>query len=277
MSPTGLLHAATRHQRAEGAVRVGFGVRDGQTRLTDLYQAGCLKARFPRTIDAAEAIVVNSSGGVAGGDRLDLAVDVAAGASAVLTAQAAERFYRASEGSVAARVRGAVTLAGGARLDWLPQESILFDGSALDRALDIEMAEDAVFLSIEAVLFGRAAMGETVRHGLMRDKITVRRAGRLLFHDAVRLDGDMAAALDRAAVGGGARAMATVVYVAPDAPDRLDALRASLAGVEAGASCWDGMIVARLLARDGAALRAASVAALSVMRDGRTLPRSWSL
>lgn len=225
--------------------------------------------------------MVNSSGGVAGGDRLDLAVDVAAGASAVLTAQAAERFYRASEGSVAARVRGAVTLAGGARLDWLPQESILFDGSALDRALDIEMAEDAVFLSIEAVLFGRAAMGETVRHGLLRDKITVRRAGRLVFHDAVRLDGDMAAALDRAAVGGGARAMATVVYVAPDAPDRLDALRASLAGVEAGveagASCWDGMIVARLLARDGAALRAASVAALSVMRDGRTLPRSWSL
>ncbi len=277
MPPDGLLHAAIRHQRAEGSVRVGFGIRDGRTRLTDLYQAGCLKARFPRTSDWAEAIVVNSSGGVACGDRLDVSVEVAAGSSGVLTAQAAERFYRATDGSVAARVRGAVTLAAGARLDWLPQESILFDAAALDRALDVDMAEDAAFLGIEAVLFGRAAMGETVRRGMLRDRITVRRAGRLIYHDAVRLDGDMAGALDRAAVGGGARAMATIVHVAPDAPGRLDALRAALAGMEAGASSWDGMIVARVLARDGAALRSATVAALSVLRDGRTLPRSWSL
>ncbi len=117
-----------------------------------------------------------------------------------------------------------------------------------------------------------------VRAGRLRDRIMVRRDGRLLLHDAIRLHGDMAATLDRDAVGGGARAVGTLVYVASDAVDMLDPVREAMAGtVEAGASCWDGMMVARLLARDGAALRTAVVAALSVLRDHRSLPRSWNL
>ena len=226
----------------------------------------------------AEAIAVNSSGGVAGGDRLDNAITAGAGARVVATSQAAERFYRAAEHSPPATVRGAVRIEAGAAVDWLPQEAILFDGMSLDRALTVEMAADARFVGVEMLLFGRAARGEQVRAGRLRDRIVLRRDGRVLLHDAIRLDGDMAAALDRDAVGGGARAVATLVHVAPDAADRLDSVREALTGpVEAGASCWDGMIVARLLARDGAALRTAVVAALSVLRDHRTLPRSWNL
>lgn len=196
----------------------------------------------------------------------------------VATAQAAERFYRAADHSPPATVRAAVRIEQGAALDWLPQEAILFDGVSVDRALSVEMAADARFVGIEMLVFGRAAMGEVIRAGSLRDRITVRRDARLLLHDAIRLDGKMAATLDRAAVGGGARAVATLVYVAPDAADRLDMLRTAFpASVEAGASCWDGMVVARMLARDGAALRTAVVAALSVLRDQRTLPRSWNL
>lgn len=223
-------------------------------------------------------VAVNSSGGVAGGDRLDIAVAAGPGARAVATAQAAERFYRAADDGAPAVVRASLRVAAGAALDWLPQETILFDGVGLDRALAVELAPDARFLGVETLLFGRAAMGEQVRSGRLRDRITVCRAGRTLLRDAIRLDGDMAAALDRSALGGGARAIATLVYVAPDAADRLDPLRAALAGlVEAGASCWDGMVVARLLARNGHALRAAVVAALSALRERRTLPRSWNL
>ena len=247
--------------------------------MGDLHQSGCLKARFSRPLDGwAETIAVNSSGGVAGGDRLENAITAGAGARVVATSQAAERFYRAADHSPPAIVRGAARVEAGAALDWLPQEAILFDGVSLDRALTVEMAGDARFLGVEMLLFGRAARGEQVRAGRLRDRIVVRRAGRMLLPDAIRLAGDMAASLDRAAVGGGARALATLVYVATDAADLLDPVREALAGaVEAGASCWDGMIVARVLSRDGAALRSAVVAALSVLRDRRTLPRSWNL
>lgn len=251
-----------------------FKRRDDATALADLHQSGCLKARFPRAAGGwAEAIAVNSSGGVAGGDALHIAANVGDGARAVVTAQAAERFYRASDGSGPAIVRGAAYLGAGASLDWLPQEAILFDGLALDRELRVEMAADATFVCVESLLFGRAAMGEQVRRGTLRDRVTIRRDGRLLFHDTIRLRGDMAADLDRAAIGGGARALATVLYVAPDAAGRLDAVR----GAGVAASCWNGMLIGRILAPDGQMLRRDVIAVLSALRDGRTLPRSWNL
>lgn len=268
----------TRHQRARGELHLSFKPRDGATVLDGLRQDGCLKARFPRPERGAwaGAVLLNTSGGVAGGDRLCTRVQAGPGTRATLAAQAAERFYRALPGAAPAHVRTHLAVRPGAALEWLPQDSILFDRCALDRELHVDLATDAWFVGVEALVFGRAAMGEEVESARLRDLIRVRRAGRLLLHDAIRLDGPVRAVLDRPAVGAGARAAATLVHAAPDAEARLDAVRAALAPFEAGASAWDGLLVARVVAPDGACLRAATVAGLAAIRDGRPLPRVWT-
>lgn len=265
------------HQRAIGALRVAIKRRGPASVLDVLRQDGCLKARFPRPVDWAEIITLNSSGGVAGGDRLDCAFEMGAGAKATVASQAAERFYRALPGDPPAHLRSRVTVAAGAAAEWLPQESILFDNAALDRALDVDIAADGWFLGVESLLFGRAASGERVANIRLADTIRVRRDGKLVLHDAIRLTGEVAAVLDRPATARGAAAMATLVHVAPDAESRLEEVRAALEAApgEAGVSAWDGMLVGRFVAADGARLRAAVLAALAILRGGRALPRVW--
>jgi urease accessory protein len=267
------------HQRAVGELRLSMRLRGADTVLDGLRQMGCLKARFPRPERGAwtNAVSLNTSGGIAAGDRLTSAVAIGQGARATIAGQAAERCYRALPGAAPAQVRTTIAIAAGAAMEWLPQETILFDRCALDRRLEIELAPDAWFLGVEAIVFGRAAMGEQVGHANFRDTIRVRRDGRLLLHDAVRMQGEVAAKLARPAIGGGARAMATLLHVAPAAEAALEELRDALADApgEWGASAWDGMLVARFLAADGASLRAAVVMGLQALRGKRPLPRVW--
>lgn len=265
------------HQRAHGRLELTLA-RDGAvTRLKDLRQEGCLKLRFPHRHGAAraEAVMLNIAGGVAAGDDLATRVELGEGAEALLSSQAAERFYRALPGAAPARVETTLSLAEGADLEWLPQESIVFDGAALTRSLRIEMAATSRFLGVESLVFGRTAMGERVARARLDDRIVLYRAGDLLLHEALRFDGEVAARLARPAVASGAVAMATLLMVAPEVADWLDPLRAALAPYEAGASAWNGLLLARILAADGAALRAAVEAALAVLRPGRELPRVW--
>ncbi len=258
-------------QRARGELRVGVRVRDGRTVLEGLRQAGCLKARFPHSGDWMNVVTLNTSGGVAGGDDLDSLFTLGPGARATIATQAAERFYRALPGTGPSRVRTRIVVADGAAAEWLPQETILFDRSALDRELRIEVANDAWFLGVESLVFGRAAMGEVVDRGFLRDRIEVWRGGRPLLHDAIRLEGHVAEALRRPAIANGARAMATLVHVAPDAEAKIDAVRSA----SVSASAWDGMLVARILAKTDSSLRQSVIEVLNVMRGGRALPRVW--
>jgi urease accessory protein len=264
-------------QRATGALHVAVKRRGDASVLADLRQEGCLKARFPRPAAWLETVALNSSGGVAGGDALAATFALGPGARATLTAQAAERFYRARAADAPARLRTQVTLAEGAAAEWLPQEAILFDGAALERRLEVDVAADAWFLGVESLVFGRAAMGERVRTLRLSDTIRVRREGRLILHDAIRLTGDAASVLARPAVARGGAAVATLVLVAADAEGRRDALRAAWtdAPAESGASAWNGMLVGRLVAADGARLRAALLAGLGALRGGRPMPRVW--
>jgi urease accessory protein len=242
-----------------------------------LRQAGCLKARFPRRLVPGwlDAVMLNTGGGVAGGDRLEVGVALGPGTRATVAAQAAERFYRSLALDQPSRVRTTLTIAEDAHLEWLPQETILFDRSALDRRLEVDLVGNARFLAVETLVFGRTAMGETVRQGYLRDLIRIRRAGVLILHDAIRLDGPIAERLARPAIAGGAAVAATLIHIAPDAEAGLDAVRAVLAGAEAGASAWNGMMIARILGADSATVRRTVVAALSVLRGGRPLPRVW--
>jgi len=267
------------HQRAVGELRVALRRRGEETVLDNLRQAGCLKARFPRGADAGwrDVVLLNSSGGVAGGDRLDVSLDVQSDARATFAAQAAERFYRALPDTVPARLRTRIDVADGAIAEWLPQETILFDRCALDRRLDVHLSKTGRFLGLEMLVFGRAAMGEQVHTASVSDIIRIHRAGRIILHDAVHLHGDVGKILARPAVARGARAVATLVLVAPGAGDYLDPLRAALTecSAEAGASCWDGMLVLRALAGTGANLRQTIITALNILRPGRALPRVW--
>jgi urease accessory protein len=269
-------------QRARGELRIAYGVRDGRTVLRDLYQSGCLKARFPRPEPAARptAVLLNTGGGVAGGDALRVAIQVAAGARLVVTTQAAERVYRARPADRPARIDTTLQVADGAQLDWLPQETILFDRARARRRLEVELGATAGFVGVESLVLGRRAMGEQVTLAWWRDLIRLRRAGRLLLHDAVRLEGAVTENLAGAATGGGARAVATLLYVGPDAAARLDPLRARLAAAGAGASAtgastWEGLLLARIVAADSARLRRLVVAGLAVLRDDHPLPRLW--
>jgi urease accessory protein len=272
-----VLQARSWLPRTEGALRLAFAARDGRTALAGLHQAGALRARFPSPAAGAppEAVLLNTAGGLTGGDRMDLAVALAAGTQATLTTAAAEKIYRAGDGDAAIRVR--LALGAGARLDWLPQPTILFDRSRLERTTEVEMAAGASLLAVEMLVFGRMAMGEDVHRGAVRDAWRVRRAGALVYADTFRADGAVAGALDRPGTLAGARAAAMLLYVAPDAEGRLEAVRAMLqdAPGAAGASAWNGLLAVRAVARDGAALQRL-VAPLVPMLSGRPLPRVWS-
>ena len=263
-------------ERANGELSLAFEQRAGRTVLAELYQKGSLRARFPRRDGSGwtSAIVVNVSGGVAGGDRLSTAISIGAGAEATVATLAAERIYRARRPSEVAHVATEVTVARGGACEWLPQETILFDRSSLERQLDIRLAEDARFLGVEMLVFGRSAMGERLEQSWLSDTIRVRRGERLVLHDAIRLD---ATALSRRAVASGMQGVATLIYAAPGAEGGLARLRAALAtsAAEWGASAWDGIVLARVLAAEGVSLRAAIVAGLQALRGPRLLPRVW--
>jgi urease accessory protein len=266
-------------QRANGELRVRLEHRNGATVLDRLFQAGCLKARFPRGAARgwSDIVTLNTSGGIAGGDRLSSTFEIAAGGRATIASQAAERYYRVPTGSDPARVQARISVGEDAAAEWLPQETILFDACAMDRRLDIELLDSSWFVGVEGLVFGRVGMGERLRTGRIRDVIRVRRAERLIWHDAVRMDGAIDLLLHRPAVANGARAVANLVHVAPDAEQRVDSVRAALAGLpaESGVSAWNGMLVARLLATDTKPLRQAVTVALGALRGGRNLPRVW--
>jgi urease accessory protein len=271
------VHLGDGLQRATGELRVSVKRRGACSVLDGLRQAGCLKARFPRALTSGwfDATTVNTSGGVVGGDRLDLTISAGEGARLTIAAQAAERFYRALPASAPSHVRTSVSVGPDAAAEWLPQETILFDRCALDRRLTVDVAPGSWFLGVEMLVFGRAAMGERVVTARLLDLIQVRRGDDLLLHDAIRVDGEFDQILRRTATAGGARAVATLVFVAPDAEARLDSVRAALTEGNEAASAWNGLLIVRILAADGASSRRSVMAVLAVLRDGRPLPRAW--
>lgn len=264
-------------QRARGALVVSVKLRDGHTVLDRFRQVGCLKARLPRPENAAwtSLVTLNSSGGIAQGDRLETALTAGPGTTLTVASQAAERYYRCRDGGPAT-IRTALSVGAGAAMEWLPQETILFEGCAVDRRLDVMLAPDAWFLGVETLVFGRAASGETLRSIQLRDAIRVHRDGRLLWQDLIRMDNVGQDLLDRPAVAKGGRAVATLVHAAPDLAGRVDALREVLRPFEAGVSALDNLMIIRIVATDGACARAAIVAALAALRANRPLPRVWS-
>ena len=244
--------------------------------LDDLYQSGAAKLLLPgNAAPGLTGVILNTAGGVTGGDRFTLSGRAGAGSRLTLTTQAAERIYRAQPGEVG-RIETKLTVETGARIDWLPQETILFDHAALRRRLHADLASDARLLLVEPLIFGRTAMGEELREGLFRDRIEIRRAGTLLFADATRLQGDIARHLDRTAIADGARATANVVYASDDAEAHLVPLRAMMPETGGASLIRPGLLFARLLAPDSYLLRRALIPVIEHL-NAAPVPRTWMI
>lgn len=277
-------------RRGQGRLRVEARALDGRTVRGRIEEEGFARVRFPRSGRrgrALEAVMINTGGGLAGGDASQSCLVAGRNAQLVVTTQAAEKIYR-SDGATS-HIDVELIAETGASLHWMPQATIVFDGARVERSITAEVAPDARLLLVEPVILGRTARGERLSYGSLRDRWRIRRGGRLVYADGLQLDGDIAATLDRRATAGGWAAFATLLLVAPDAEARLDAVRGALGlaagedeilpaelpdGLDAGASAWDGMLSVRLLARDGAPLESAIRRVLAVLGVGE-VPRIW--
>jgi urease accessory protein len=242
-----------------GVAEISFSKRMGRTALNHLYQGDPLRVLFPLTKsrELSTAVVVNTSGGLVGGDRLDLTLSTGAQSSAVFTTQAAEKVYRSIGADC--RVTTRITLHADSWMEWLPLESILFEGARLRRQSYINLTSGARIMAGEIFVFGRHARGERLTRGLVRDAWEVRYDDRLLWADALHLDGNLKAILENPACFNGCRAYAMMIYVAEDAPLRLDLARRLIPaeGVLSGATSIGKVLVVRWLAREASALRCA--------------------
>jgi len=259
--------------RARGSIALGVGARGSVTRRLHVREAGSLRVRFPNCDGSGlEAVILNTAGGVAGGDQLTIEITVAEAARLTVTSAAAEKIYRSLGPDATIDVR--LTVGAGGVLRWLPQEMILFDRACVRRTIDIDLADNATLVLAEAVFFGRSAMGETLASGAFFDRWRLRRGGKLVFAETIRLDGDLATKLTQAAVAGGAQAVATVLVVPGD-----DSAVATVRGLsedflgQVGISSWNGIAVVRFCAKDGSHLRRDLASVLSTC--GGPLPRLW--
>ena len=250
---------------------------DGQTRLCNLRQSGSLKVLFPRNAggDQCLAVLVNTAGGITGGDRFTLTAEAGAGSTLAFTTQAAERAYRATADQTG-QVRSSLKVQAGARLNWLPQETILFDGSALNRRLDIHLDIDATALIVEPLVFGRTAMGETVQQAHLTDRIEIIQSGSPLVLDQIRMDGDIAAQLTHPTITAGGIAMANLLFIDPSAEARLPHIRAMLPATGAASLRSRDVLALRLVAEDSHAMRKTLVPILTAL-SGTEIPRPWMI
>jgi urease accessory protein len=260
--------------RARGSIVLAVRASAGVTRRSRLREEGPLRVRCPGPASAElEAVIVNTAGGVAGGDRFTLGVTVEPEARLIVTTAAAEKVYRTL--APEARIDVKLDVAAGGSLAWLPQETILFDRARLKRSIDVDLAEDARLVLAEAIVFGRSGMGEVVHDSFLFDRWRLRRGGRLVHAEALRLDGAVASRLAQPAVANGGIAVATVLVVPGDEGTAagVRALGDRFRG-EVGVSAWNGLAAVRLCAADGEALRHDLVAVLAAVR-GAPVPRLW--
>src|SRR3984893_9234629 len=260
--------------RARGAVAFDVRSVDGVTRRGTLHESGSLRVRFPSPEgEGLSAVFVNTAGGVAGGDRFDIEITAREGSRLTRTTAAAEKVYRAT--AQAAEINIAWNVADGAHLSWLPQETILFDRAKMSRHIDIDLAESASLLLCEIAVFGRAAMGERMEHGAFVDRWRVRRGGKLVFAETVRLEDDVGRKLAQRAIANGGVAIGTALIVPGDEAlvERVREIASSLSG-EAAISAWNGFAMAGFCSQDAARLRADMMAVLG-RASPAPLPRLW--
>lgn len=279
-------------QRTQGTGRISTKALDGRTRIDRLYQQGAARIRVPDHPGRSdlEAVIINTAGGVTGGDDLTWEASAGAGTQLTVTTQACEKVYKAGQDTANVNVR--LDVAAGATLNWLPQETILFDKARLNRTIEAHLDGNASLLLVEPVIFGRRAMNETVHCGLWHDTWRIHHKGSLIHAENVRLSGEIAQTLDSIAGLHGHTALATLALVGNHAEGKLDGARALMdgvpgckGGVVGGASCWTvaevSKVIVRIAAPDGYALRQVLIPLINHLtaadKSPVAVPKIWSL
>jgi urease accessory protein len=253
------------NQRARGAVKLSL--KSGG--IDKLREAGAAKVRLPP--GASIAYMINTAGGLAGGDQFSYEFNLAQDTALTVTSQSAERVYRTLGPS--AKIDSTIHLGIGARFNWLPHETILFDGASLERQISVEMAKSSRFLGLETTIFGREASGETIHSISFREAWNIKYGGKLVHSDIIKSDGILP---NSKATLGDNRALATIILIDPNATIDLEKLHKKIEPY-GSVSAWNGKLVARLLAKDGMILKKAIVSALSVLASPTELPKTWAL
>jgi len=267
---------AIEQPRARGNVRLTTKLRAGRSVLHSLYQAGSSKCLFPRgSRSDLDAVILNTAGGVTGGDEFFFAAHAGRDTCLSITTQACERAYKAQPDQIG-QVQNTLRVSGNARINWVPQETILFNHSALNRRLSVEMDPGASLLMVEPVVFGRAAMGESLTQASFNDRIEIRRQGTPLYVDATQLHGDVAGHLAPPFLAGGAGAMASLAFVDDSAEAHLPHLRDLLPDTAGASLMGVDTLVLRLLAEDSFSLRRSLLPVLRLLNNGH-VPRCWMI
>lgn len=284
ISPYSASGSGAAANRVNASGRVSFKSHNGQTKLDRLFQTGAAKIRLPKSYsDFNEAVLINTSGGITGGDQLTWDIGLDDNTKAIVTTQASEKIYEASSG--VAHVTTNIKVGANACLNWLPQEAILFEGSSLSRTLNVDLSENAQFLAIESVMLGREAMGEDVQRCFFKDKWRIRRDGKLIFADDIQMDGDMPALEANQTFLSGHKCFATLLYTGPQDQDQLDQMKDRLlddmnrAMPEKhcwGLSAFGGKLIIRILAKNSYEMRKNMIPLLTKI-SGNDLPKVWRI
>jgi urease accessory protein len=280
-------HTAHDNSRSHARLTLGFAADGARTRLVERSHFGPLrvqKALYPEGPAVCHAIIVHPPGGVVGGDQLSVAVDAGPAAHAFLTAPGASKWYRANGRVSRQQVR--LSAGAGAAIEWMPQESIFFDGARVELEHSVTLAADASYIGCEIVCLGRRASGENFDRGSIGQRTQIRRDGRLIWWEQGVLaggDGRLASPLGL----NGNSVCGTLIAVGKTVPAALlDAARAAMnEAASADAACgltqMKGVLVARYLGQDNEAARRVMLVAWRHLRPhllGReaTLPRIWN-
>jgi urease accessory protein len=269
----------------QACLALGFERRDAATILSRRKHFGPLrvqKALYPEGEAVCHAIVLHPPSGIVGGDQLEISIDVGPGAHPLLTTPGAGKWYR-SAGAWAGQQLD-FNVAAGATLEWLPQESIVFDGARADMQSRVKLAADARFIGCEVLCLGRRAAGERFEHGELRLVTRIERAGRPIWLErgGVQGGGDL---LTSPAGLAGFSVSGTLLVTGPNLDTTLVAACRQIASTESGArtgiTLLSDLLVARYLGHASEAARDWFAALWHVLRPaviGRAAqtPRIWN-
>lgn len=269
--------STTSLQRALGRLMIKADVTaSGSHRCANLRQEGSFRALFPKVHHGGvEAVLLNTAGGITGGDRFEVSGVAADNALLTMTTQAAERVYRAT-GDLMGQIHTDLRVGANARLNWMPQETILFDGCALSRRLKVSVTETSTFLMVEPLVFGRKASDETITSGQLSDRVTITKDNIPIYADGLQMSGNIAEQLHNMAIGQGAAAMANVVYYDQNATSFLEQIRDFLPSSAGATLLTEDLLIVRILAPDGYLLRKTLVPILTHLNKN-SLPKNWRL